>query len=129
MHHSGSFFTFYYGRGELFPFFSIFEECAKVTDVVVFNVCFPINVVVCTELAVGKYHCTIFLHRKDIFYRVVDNVGKQGNIVAAFLQVGNVLYVSFECSASIFMMFACKGFLADVVNASVEHYTIVDALV
>ena len=53
----------------------------------------------------------------------------EGMVFVIDVDVGNVLYVSFECSASIFMMIACKGFLADVVYASVEHYTIVNALV
>ena len=75
------------------------------------------DVVVLPEEAVGKYEGSVFVGGKDVFGGVVDGMRQQGDVIAPLLDIGDVLYVSFEDSVSTGSFLAGEGLLADI-----EHF-------
>ena len=72
------------------------------------------QIVVLLKLAVGEYQCAIFMGGKDVFRGIIDGMRQQVDIVTSLLDVGNVLYISFQCDIAVFATFAGKCFQADV---------------
>lgn len=80
------------------------------------------------ETAVGKYQRAVFACGKYIFGRVVDGMRQQIDIVALSLYVCDVLYVSFQNGASVFLSFPFKGFQTDIKDLVLKPDAIVYAI-
>jgi hypothetical protein len=84
--------------------------------------------VVLPEQPVGKYQRAVFVCRINVLGGVVDGMCQQIDVVAPFLYVGNVLYVSFYSDIPVFLPFAGKRFEADIENVSFEEDAVVHAV-
>ena len=66
------------------------------------------------ELAVGKYQRTIFMGCKDVFCGIVDGMCQQIDVIASLLDVGDILYISFQGNIAVLVSFAGECFQADI---------------
>ena len=109
--------SFGYGRFYSVPLF--LAACVRVhlIDFQLGDVICQSDVVVLPEEAVGKYEGSVFVGGKDVFGGVVDGMRQQGDVIAPLLDIGDVLYVSFEDCVSTGAFLAGEGLLADI-----EHF-------
>ena len=77
------------------------------------------------EAAVAEYQCTVFVCRVNIFGGVVDGMCQQVDIVAPLLNVGDILYISFQNGIFVFMIFACKGLEPYIENLFLKQDAVV----
>ena len=80
------------------------------------------------EEAVGKNQGTVLLGGEDIFCGIVDGVRQQVDVIAAFLDVSNVLYVSFQRDVAVFIAFATECFQADIMYIFVVENAVVHSI-
>ena len=80
------------------------------------------------EATVAEYQRAVFVCRINVLGGVVDGMCQQIDVVAPFLYVSNVLYVSFYSDIPVFLPFAGKRFEADIENVSFEEDAVVHAV-
>ena len=80
------------------------------------------------EATVAEYQRAVFVCRINVLGGVVDGMCQQIDVVAPFLYVGNVLYVSFQRDVAVFIAFATECFQADIMYIFVVENAVVHSI-